>query len=132
MAPPVPGCRSAPWCPWALRRSRRAVGKAALRGSILQAGDGQARVAGRVTRIERGERVGDGARDDEVAKPLVVARHHVPRCIADARRRDHVLVSRVVLVPQRAVAEIPGVELPTFRRVREALLEPLTLPLPRD
>src|SRR5512144_1120198 len=65
------------------------------------------------------EGIDDRARDVIVARLLVVGWHDIPRRPRRAAQTQRIAIRLRVLVPEVAVDEIAGAELPVLRRVRE-------------
>src|SRR4051812_46358374 len=67
----------------------------------------------RVLRIHRFERCAHNRGDRRVARPFTVCWNNVPRRPRRGAPFQHHLVSMLVIVPQLAIFEIAGLELPT-------------------
>src|SRR5688572_10595274 len=100
-----------------VRRARRSLDRDVL----------EARLGQRHLRVERLERLEQDPRDGEVAQPVPVGRNDEPRRVLGRRLLDRVRVRTLVLVPQGAVLQVRGAELPVLLRIVEAFLQTLRL-----
>ena len=78
----------------------------------------------RVAHLQRLERVDEGLADHEVAIPLAVGRHDVPRGRVGRRLRQRDLVRLLVVVPALALVDVAVLELPLLLRVLQPLFQP--------
>src|SRR4029079_19650439 len=97
------------------------------RAALRDGRDGNLGVGLGQLRVEPLECGDEDLRDGEVARPVVVGRHDVPRRVLRRRLAQRVLVRFGEVVPQRTVVEIAGAELPALFGLIEPLLQPFAL-----
>src|SRR5262249_35178169 len=86
----------------------------------------------RVAELELLHRFYDCGGNDEPGEPLVVSGHHEPRGVLRCRSLYRFLERVHVVVPEAALTDVGGGELPVLVRLIEALHEALLLLCARD
>ena len=86
----------------------------------------------RIFHIERSQMLYYDLRDDEIAIPLAIGGHDIPRRVIGGGASDHFLISRHEFSPMRAILDIIGIKLPVLFGLAQARLQTRLLLIGRD
>ena len=92
----------------------------------------QIRIRLRKTQFQAFHRFQQQTGDHQIALRLRIGRHHIPRRMVDVGFADRHFIGVLVFVPQFALCDVAGIELPLLVRIIEALLQALALLFLRD